>query len=133
MTRKLDITFKVIFFAYLAAVIFLCFGKFENLPQMNPLFLGIPKDKVVHFLMFFPFPILVFLAFDRFTTKPWHSLLFCLGVFLLGCIVAAATEIGQSYTQYRSGDPNDFRADILAVAISSIIVLIIDLKKQKHE
>ena len=39
--------------------------------------------------MFFPFPILAFLAYDVFTDNLWKSLLFCLATFLFGILIAA--------------------------------------------
>ena len=81
--------------------------------------------------MFFPFPLLAFGGFDKYTTKPWHSFLFVAVLFGIGCLLAGATEIGQGFTQYRSRDPKDFQADGLALAISCLIVLVIDLAKQR--
>ena len=130
MSRKNNILFRILLVLYLAAVLFLCFGHFSGSPGMDWKLLGIPSDKVVHFLMFFPFPLLVFAGFDRLTTKPWHSALFAVCVFLAGCLLAAGTEIGQTFTTYRNGDVFDFKADTLALALSSILVLIIDLRKQ---
>ena len=57
-------------------------------------------------------------------------LLFVAVLFALGCMLAGATEIGQTYTKYRSGDLKDFKADGLALGISCLIVLVIDLAKQ---
>ena len=128
MRRRL--IFKILLVLYLATVAWLCFGHFSSIPNVKMSYWGIPTDKIVHFLMFFPFPLLAFGAFDKFTTKPWHSLVFVLTVFGIGCLLASATEIGQAYTTYRSGDPHDFLADGLALAISCIIVLVIDLCKQ---
>ena len=127
---KKNLLFKILLILYLAAVAWLCFGRFENLNDVPKNFWGIPTDKIVHFLMFFPFPILCFLAIDRFTTKWWHSLLFTCAVFLCGCLVAGATELGQLQTSYRSGDITDFYADALALALSSLVVLIVDIRKQ---
>ena len=42
-------------------------------------------------------------------------------------MIAAATEIGQSLTDYRSGDILDFAADVTALTISSVAVTLIDL------
>ena len=64
MTKALKITFRVAFYLYLIAIAVLCFGKFSDLPSVSNTILGIPTDKVVHFVMFFPFPILAFLAYD---------------------------------------------------------------------
>jgi VanZ family protein len=132
MTRRQRIIARILFVVYLAAVAWLCFGKFDSMPDVPREFLGIPIDKIVHFAMFFPFPILAFLAFDRFTGKWWVSLLFTLGTFLTGALIAAGTEVGQArLTSYRSGDPKDYLADLLALGISSLIVLTIDIWKQR--
>lgn len=120
--------------AYLGAVVYCCFGHFSDLPEINSdsLF-GIPADKVVHFLMFFPFPILCHLAFAGWTTKTSHTVLSVSVIFLTGAVIAAATEIGQSFTDYRSGDILDFTADTISLAVSSMIVLLIDLHIKKHQ
>lgn len=122
---------RIVLIFYLGLIAFACFGHFDKLPEMNPYFLGIPKDKVVHFLMFFPLPFLMWLALDKYTTKARHSLLFVIGAFLVGSLIAAATEVGQYYTGYRSADALDFFADTLAMAICSLLVFILDIAKQE--
>lgn len=123
----------VLFIIYLAAVAYCCFGHFNDLPEISSeTFFGIPTDKVIHFLMFFPFPILCHIAFAGWRTKPRHTLVSVTVIFLAGCLIAAGTEIGQSFTDYRSGDILDFAADTLSLAISSIIVLAVDLHIKKH-
>jgi len=132
MTRRQLVCFRVIFTLYLAALLWLCFGHFESTPDIPAIWLGIPADKVVHFLMFFPFPILAFFTFDRYTEKFWPSVLCTAAAFIVGAVLAAGTEIGQArLTTYRQGDPADFKADLLALGISSLIVLFIDLWKQR--
>ena len=132
MTKTLKIVFKVAFYLYLAAIAVLCFGKFSSLPSVSNTFLGIPTDKVVHFAMFFPFPILAFLAYDKLTGSVKSALIFAVVTFLAGCLLAAGTEIGQAYlTEYRSGDPTDFLADFLALLSGSIIATGIDLRQLK--
>lgn len=124
--------FQCGFVIYLLAVLFLCFGKFENTPDVPWSLLGIPSDKLVHFCMFFPFPILAFLAFDRFTETPKSTFLFSGITWVLGMGLAFATEWGQAHlTDYRSGDPWDLLADGLAITLSAIVVIIWDLSKQK--
>lgn len=132
MTKALKITFRIAFYLYLVAVLVLCFGKFSDMPSVSETFLGIPTDKVVHFFMFFPFPILAFLAYDKYTGSVRKVLLFALVTFLAGCLVAAGTEIGQTLlTEYRSGDPTDFLADLIALLSGSVIATWIDLKHLK--
>ena len=132
MTKKLKIVFRVAFYLYLVAIAVLCFGKFSNMPAVTETILGIPTDKVVHFAMFLPFPILAFLAYDKFTGTVRSVLLFALVTFLAGCLIAAGTEIGQAcLTEYRSGDPGDFVADLLALLTGSVIATWIDLRQLK--
>lgn len=130
MSKKL-IT-RILFFLYLAAVLFLCFGRFENTPDVPWSFLGIPSDKLVHFCMFFPFPILAFLAFDKYTETPRATFLYSGLTWVLGMLLALGTEWGQAHlTTWRSGDPLDLLADGLSITISTLIVIIWDLSKQK--
>ena len=57
--RKQRILAILLFILYLCAVAYCCFGRFKDLPQIGQDSLwGIPMDKVVHFIIFFPFPIL---------------------------------------------------------------------------
>ena len=130
MTRRQLVRARILFGLYLVAVAVLCFGQFAGSQDLPKVLWGIPADKIAHFLMFFPFPLICFGAFDKYTTKPWHSVLFVVTVFCIGCLLAGATEIGQSMTKYRTGDQFDFLADGLALGISSLIVLILDLRKQ---
>lgn len=126
--KKRNILALLLFLAYLAAIAYCCFWQFNELPNIGQdSIFGIPMDKIVHFLMFFPFPFLCFLAFVRRTYKAHHTVIAVGIVFLTGCVIAAGTEIGQSFTEYRSGDVLDFAADALALAISSVIVMLIDL------
>lgn len=123
---------RILFFLYLAAVLVLCFGQFKDAPSVPWTLLGIPSDKLVHFCMFFPFPILAFLAFDKYTETPRSTFLFSGITFLVGVALAFGTEWGQAHlTTYRSGDPLDWVADISALFISTLIVIIWDLLKQR--
>ena len=123
---------RILFFLYLATVLVLCFGQFKDAPSIPWTLLGIPSDKLVHFCMFFPFPILAFLAFDKYTETPRSTFLFSGITFLVGVALAFGTEWGQAHlTTYRSGDPLDWVADVSALFISTLIVIIWDLLKQR--
>ena len=134
MDRKARIVIgQIVFWLYIAAVLYLCFGKFDDLSSVPRSIWGIPTDKVVHFCMFFPFPILAFFAFDPFTDTVRQSLLSCGLTFVIGVLVAAGTEFGQSFLPYRSGDHRDLVADCTALLISTVIVFVIDtIKQRKH-
>ena len=131
MTRRQLIWARILFAVYLAAVAFLCFGKFSS-SQDVPLDLwGIPTDKVVHVLMFFPFPLLACLAFGGYRGESGRAVLKTAAAFLAGCAFAAGTEWVQTRLPYRSGDPVDFQADALALLLSSVIVLLLVLVKHR--
>ena len=133
MSRGNKIAFQILFWLYVAGVLFLCFGHFDSTPSIPTSFLGIPTDKIVHFAMFFPFPILAFLAFDRFTETVKSTLLFVGITFIVGLLLAFATEWGQAHlTEYRSGDPMDLLADTTALLLSSTLVAVLDIVKQRR-
>ena len=123
--------FLGLFLIYLLLVAYCCFWNFDSMPAVNQTMFGIPTDKIVHFIMFFPFPILCYMAFERGWSKAWQILLGVLATALLGLAVAASTEIIQSFTPYRNGDFKDFRADALAIVISSVIIFAITLFKTR--
>lgn len=118
---------RILFVVYLAAIAFLCFMHADKIPDMQKTLFGIPTDKVAHFLMFLPFPILTFLAYDHVTNKVWSSVLFAVLTFAVGAAIAWGTEYIQGMLPYRSRDVADFRADLLALGISTLGVFITDL------
>ena len=132
MTHNQKILFRILFLLYLTGVLYLCFGRFDNAPSVEWSLFGIPTDKLVHFCMFFPFPILAFLAFDRYTETVRQTLTFVGVTLAVGLLLAVGTEWGQAhFTDYRSADPWDFVADTSALVLSSILVSIWDIRKQK--
>lgn len=135
MTTPKTILARILFFLYLAAIAFLCFMHVDKLPDVEKILFGIPADKLAHFLMFLPFPILAYLAYDHLTNRFWSAVLFVAATFIIGALLAYGTEYVQGKLPYRSMDINDFKADALALAISSVFVFIIDvthLQKRKN-
>ena len=131
MTLRQKIFFRILLAVYLVVLAVLCLGKFSSTGSLPKALLGIPMDKIVHFCMFLPFPVLVYLALDHLTSRLWQSLLMTAGLFALGCGLAALTEYLQSLTTWRSADRMDFIADVVALAAGSVIIFIIDVLKQK--
>lgn len=127
MTSTKTILARILFLLYLAAIAFLCFMHADKLPDMQKTLLGIPSDKVAHFLMFLPFPILAFLAYDHVTNKWWSALLFAAITFAVGAGIAWGTEYIQGFLPYRNRDMADLNADLLALGISSLGVFITDI------
>ena len=134
MNKRLKILFQIAFGVYVVAVLMLCFGHFDNTPSLPTTFLGIPTDKVAHFCMFLPFPILAFLAFDKYTETPNSTLLFSSLTFVLGALLALGTEWGQAHlTNYRSGEPWDLAADLLALLLGTLVIIYWDIRKQRKK
>ena len=132
MTRTQRNWMRVLLLLYLASVLFLCFGQFESGSEVPSTLLGIPTDKLVHFCIFFPFPILAYFSFDRYTETLRSTLLFTGITLLAGILLAGGTEWGQSHlTDYRSGDPLDFLADSISLFLSTLLVIYLDIRKQK--
>jgi VanZ family protein len=131
--RTRSIIFSIAMVLYLAAVGYLLFANFEKLSSIPRLFLGIPTDKVVHFCMFFPFPILAYLAYDRLTDTPLKAFAALISICAIGAIFAGLTEIGQSLLPYRYEDISDFKADCLAIGIAGTITFVIDVSKMRSK
>lgn len=132
--RKHRIVQKFVFLLYLAAVAYLCFGHFTNIPQVPRRIWGVPIDKVMHFCMFFPFPVLFHWAFTWPVKKWWQAVLLTVCILGTGSLIASGTEMIQGMTTYRTADIMDFMADFKALCLSSVIVLVIELSKTlKHE
>ena len=124
---------KIIMLLYVVAVAYLCFANFHKLPDVPKTFLGIPMDKIVHFCMFFPFPILAFFAYDKLTETPLQALAALLCICAFGGIFAGLTEIIQGSLPYRSQDVHDFNADLLSIGISGLLVFVYDVSKMKKK
>lgn len=129
-TTTKTILSRVLFLLYICAVCLICFADSSSLPRMQRFIFGIPTDKVVHFIMFAPFPILSYLSFDHPSGKPWRSVLFVFLSLIAGATLAYSTEVIQSYLPSRSMDINDFYADALALGVSSIFILLVDLTRK---
>ncbi len=133
MRKDVRLFQKLLLLLYLGVIIYLCFGRFDNLPSVSRTILGIPTDKLVHFAMFFPLTLLLYWSFNWNTDKPWKSMLLCIVLLLLGLSIGALTELGQGLTNYRSRDNMDFVADMISVSISSFLVFIFELIKHYRQ
>jgi len=122
MKGRTHTLYIIIFCMYLAAVGLLCFIKPSSLPEMDiKTFFGLPLDKVLHFLMFLPYP---FLSGMIFLSKEQRPIVSCVILFILavtGIGVAYGTEIIQSYTGYRSYEIADFHADMIGIAAGTLL------------
>lgn len=132
-TSSRAIIFRILMILYILAVGYLCFNNFKKMPDDLPKMLfGIPIDKVVHFCMFLPFPILGFFAFDHDKWSVIETIGKILELASFGCIFAGLTEIIQGQLPYRTQDIADFKADAIAICLASLIVFIVDIFFIKH-
>ena len=123
MTRTRIISL-ILFCLYIIAVGYLCFAKPDDIPSVEISFFGLPIDKVAHFLMFLPFPLLAFLTFDTEDSKAGRRTLLLLGIVAAGIALAALTEFIQGYLAYRSEDTFDLLSDCMGLGTGVIAVII---------
>lgn len=120
---KRRILYITAFCIYIGAILYLCLTKPDNLPQTEFLIFGLPADKVAHFTMFLPFPILMYLMFFDRSRSRWKDMLILVAAIALGIGAAFGTEYLQALTQYRSSDIKDTFADIKGLLTGALIVL----------
>ena len=101
--RKRSILCSITMALYIGLVAYLCFANFHRLPEVPNTFLGIPVDKIVHFWMFFPFPILAYLAYDKLTDTPLKAFAALISIASIGCVFAP--DEGSDYpTLFKKAD-----------------------------
>ncbi len=120
-------------FIYIAAVAHLCFMRPENLPQVSPDIFGIPLDKVVHFLMFFPFPIMAYMSFRPLKRNRFIHLAVLFVMYAVGVGLAIGTEHIQGQLGYRSEDIHDIYADFSGITLSALLTAVYILSKKRKK
>ncbi|MCK9628882.1 MAG: VanZ family protein [Bacteroidales bacterium] len=116
---------KSLFFIYvigiLSIMVFTIHTEEINAPDY---ILGIAIDKVVHFIVFLPYPFLLWLAFNKRFSR-YKNLFVCCLVPVTGLIFAIATEFLQSVNPARDFDYYDILANILSIIFASIVLNVI--------
>ena len=107
---------------YLATVCFLCFADPQDYPSTECSLWGLPADKIAHFLMFVPYPVLAFLSVDNKSYKPLKRLFILALVLASGGGLAIGTELIQGTTEYRSFELWDFAADAAGMLASAVLL-----------
>lgn len=130
MNRKNRHIWIVLFCLYIFLVAYLCFMRPDELPQIRPDFWGIPVDKIVHFIMFSPYPILTYAAFRPFGMKKSRHILVLLIILATGAGVAMGTEKLQGLSEFRSYEITDFYADMAGMACSSVLAAVYIMMKK---
>lgn len=114
----------ILFCLYIAAIILLCFMKTDSVPDVQFTLFGIPADKLVHFCMFAPYPLLAFQAFHPKDGSVWREAVVLTVLVILGIGLAYGTEQIQGITDYRSYEIADFYADSTGIAAGTVLILI---------
>ena len=110
------------FCIYLIAVAVLCFIRPSNLPEVDiKTIFGIPIDKLLHFLMFLPYPFLSGMSFMSRKRSIFVNILILAILVVTGVGIAYGTELIQAQTGYRSYEIADFHADMTGIATGIII------------
>ena len=113
-----------LFCAYLAILALLCFMHTDNAPEVKFTLFGLPADKIVHFCMFAPYPILAFQAFHSKDSSRWREMMLLGVIAVFGAGLAYGTEQIQGLTDYRSYELADFYADAVGLAAGTAAVLL---------
>lgn len=125
MKRRITYTaVSALFAAYIVAVLCLTLLDLsDKTPELPKYFLGIPMDKIAHFLMYFAYPFAgwLMLSYNKNIKIGQKHLFACL--IISGLAFAAFTETAQGlFTTYRESDPLDFIANIIGIFSGSFII-----------
>ena len=110
-----------LFSLYLLTVALLCFMHGEQLPDLPKTWFGIASDKVVHMLMFLPFPMLSYQVFHPHKGGSARRYATLVLLTAIGAGVASATEKLQGLLDYRAEDKLDMMADFIGLSAGALI------------
>jgi len=111
---------------YLGAVALLCFANLGSTAPQGDIF-GIPADKIAHFSLFLPFPILAWGCFGADNGNILRILPRIALIFIAGILLGFFTEYIQGYLPGRCREMLDFLADYCGITASCLGITIIKL------
>lgn len=122
--RKTYIIVTALFLVYIAAVLCLCLLNLsDKTPELPKYFLGIPMDKLAHFLMFFAYPATGWLMLTYNKTIKMRQVFIFPVLLITGLLFAAFTETAQGlFTTYREPDNMDFVADAIGILSCTFLI-----------
>ena len=126
MRDRIHYIIKSLFYIYILGLCFCCFWNFRGSIDLGTEWWGIPKDKIVHFFLFFPFPIVFYLAFPKLRNSPRRYLKFSILALATGVATGLAIEIIQGWSGYRSCDMTDLLADFCGLAAAVLILQVFE-------
>ncbi len=119
-------TFRSLFLIYVLGVFFASLYSFKNTSvNLSVFILGIRADRLVHFVMFFPFPLSAWLAFGT-SIKKFAGRWSILALTFSGLLVSTITESLQSLNPNRDFDYFDLIANYSAIFTGTIMVALIE-------
>ncbi len=121
----------VIFCLYIMAVGYTCFAKPDEIPQLSDFWLKMHVDKLIHFIMFAPFPPLAYQVFQYDKVSLSARLLILSLIVIAGFGVAVGTERIQAILDYRSSEVGDLYADALGLAAGCLSTALFIIKKNR--
>ncbi len=114
---------RVSLVVYLIAVLYLCLGNFSGVSGMWKTLWGIQMDKIIHFWMFLPYPILAYWSFHN---KRSNSTTLLLKILLLGIVGSGVIELMQAlFTDSRSAQWGDWLANTTGMFLSTILTALV--------
>ncbi len=118
--------FRSIFFIYILIILFASLYSFKNTSvDLSGFILGIRADRLIHFIMFLPFPLFAWLAFG--TTIKRHTHRLSISVLLIsGLLISTITEVLQTLNPNRDFDYIDLIANYSAIIIGTTLVALIE-------
>jgi len=126
--RKTYVAVTGLFALYIIAVLCLTLLDLsDKTPELPKYFLGIPMDKIAHFLMYFAYPVVGWLmcTYNKHI-KIRHGYLYPL-LFITGLAFAAFTEYAQgAFTTYRDSDPLDMLANLIGISAACILMKLLE-------
>jgi VanZ family protein len=127
------IVVTALFLLYIVAVLCLCLLNLsDKTPELPQYFLGIPMDKLAHFLMFFAYPVVGWLMLTYNKMLSMRTNLIFPVLLITGFLFAAFTEAAQGLlTTYREPDNMDFIADAIGIISSSLLMRIFNKPAKK--
>lgn len=124
--------YRVLMLLYLGAVCLLCFANLGDMGPKEQLW-GIPSDKLVHCLLFFPFPLLAWGCTLSEKESVPRTLGLILLFFILGAALGFLTEYIQDLLPNRCRETMDFLADLCGITAACLALMIYKLCRPKED